>query len=249
MVNWHQRYLQQARWTKELRSYLYSRVGLLRVQSILEVGCGTGVLAAELNGLAPHARISGLDLQASVLVQARGYAKTTTWVQGDAHMLPFPPASFDLALCHFLLLWVRDPLRVVMEMKRVTRPGGSLLVLAEPDYGGRIDYPADLAALGEAQRKSLQRQGADPLIGRRLGEILTKAGLVEIETGVIGGLWRGAPASHELEMEWAVLSSDLAGEFSPAELAYLRAQDEAAYQAGSRILYVPTFYGWGKVPQ
>jgi SAM-dependent methyltransferase len=209
------------------------------------VGCGTGVLVAELNILAPQTRVAGLDIQAEALSHARGYAQNADWVQADAHALPFPSASFDLALCHFLLLWVRDPIRVVSEMKRVTRPGGAVLALAEPDYSGRIDYPDELAVLGAAQRTALQRRGGDPLIGRRLGEILSQAGLIEVETGVIGGQWRAAPSKQEMDLEWAVLESDLAGVFPPAELKRLRRLDEAAYRQGSRILYVPTFYAWG----
>ncbi len=248
MINWHNRYLQQARWTKPLRTYLYAQAGLLRAQRILEVGCGTGALVAELNALAPQVRVTGLDIQYEALLAAHGYAHNAAWVQGDGQTLPFPSASFDLVLCHFLLLWVRNPLQVVAEMKRAARAGGAVLVLAEPDYGGRIDYPDELSVLGKAQRTALQRQGADPLIGRRLGEIISQAGLVEIETGVIGGQWRGVPSQAELETEWAVLMADLAGKFSPFELAGLRAKDETAYREGSRILYVPTFYAWGKVP-
>ena len=37
---------------------------------------------------------------------------------------PFTNASFDLTFCHYLLLWLKDPLSAIKEMKRVTRPGG-----------------------------------------------------------------------------------------------------------------------------
>jgi ubiquinone/menaquinone biosynthesis C-methylase UbiE len=248
MFDWHNRYLQQARWTKPLRTYLYAQAGLLRARHVLDVGCGTGVLEVELNALAPQIRVTGLDILAEALTRARGYAQNADWAQADAHAIPFPSASFDISLCHFLLLWFRDPIQVVTEMKRVTQPGGAVLALAEPDYGGRIDYPDELAALGAAQRNSLLQQGADPLIGRRLGEIFSQAGLVEIETGVTGGQWRNIPTAQELDLEWAVLESDLAGEFSPAEIVRLRSLDEGAYRKGSRMLFVPTFYAWGKTP-
>jgi SAM-dependent methyltransferase len=129
--------------------------------------------------------------------------------QGDALSLPYAAGCFDLVLCHFLLLWISDPVHAVAEMRRVTRPGGSVLALAEPDYGGRIDYPKDLEVLGDWQRFALQRQGADPQIGRRLGEIFNRAGIKLIEAGVLGGQWHAKPTRQEWALEWSVLLSDL----------------------------------------
>jgi hypothetical protein len=123
--------------------------------------------------------------------------------------------------------------------------------LAEPDYGGRIDYPKDLEALGDLQRFALQKQGADPQIGRRLGEIFNRAGIKIFDAGVLGGQWRGNLTRHEWELEWNVLLSDLQAlsdtGIEEKKIEALRSLDWVAWERGERVLFVPTFYAWGKV--
>jgi hypothetical protein len=132
-------------------------------------------------------------------------------------------------------------------MRRVTRPGGAVLALAEPDYGGRIDYPRELAELGRWQAESLQRQGVDPEIGRKLAGVFVRAGLRQVESGVMGGEWAYPAAAGETSLEWSVLESDLAGQIAPQDLQKLRQSEAAATQNGERVLFVPTFYAWGRV--
>jgi SAM-dependent methyltransferase len=169
------------------------------------------------------------------------------FVAGDALSLPFRAHSFDLAYCHFLLLWVDDPIRSLAEMARVTDQGGLVLALAEPDYGARIDHPEPLAELGRLQREALAAQGTDPTIGRRLGELFSRAGLAVLETGLLGGKWSGAPPTESWQSEWQVLESDLQGRIDPSRLAELQRLDTAAWQRGERVLFVPTFYAVGQV--
>ncbi len=172
---------------------------------ILDVGSGTGALEADFGEIIPDfsGSITGLDISLENLVYAKSTDAQASWVQGDALHLPFPSGQFDMAFCHFLLLWVQDPLHALVEMRRVTRPDGFVLALAEPDYGGRLDFPPELEILGSWQRASLRRQGANPIIGRRLGWLLRNAGLVEVETGVLGAQWQDIPSRDEIESEWS----------------------------------------------
>lgn len=247
---WHKRFQQQARWTHDLRRYIFERVSVSNLSSILSVGCGTGAILQELviqdTGGAQH--FFGLDLNQKFLDLARENIPLARLTCGDAHQLPYPSASFDLSLCHFLLLWVEDPIRVLSEMRRVTRPGHAILALAEPDYGGRIDFPYELEQLGEWQQAALRRQGADPQIGRQLGGLFSRTGLKDVESGVLGGQWSGQPEQEAWKSEWAMLRADLAGSVPTALLDHLQAQDQRAWQHGERVLYVPTFYAWGRVP-
>ena len=247
--DWHLRYTQQAHWTRDLREYLFRQAGLGRARRVLDVGCGTGVIEAELQATS-EAVITGLDIDLARLqlaVRTTAGMRPIGLVQGDGLQLPLASASYDICLCHYLLLWLPDPLQAVREMVRVTRPGGSVLILAEPDYGGRIDYPTELALLGEQQAAALRRQGADPGLGRRLRKILHLAGLQEMESGVLGGQWSGPGDPEEAGLEWRVLASDLAGALPAEELARLEELDRQSRAAGRRVLYVPTFYAWGKV--
>jgi SAM-dependent methyltransferase len=253
-ADWHDRFTRQARWTHDLRRYLYERAGMRSARRILDVGCGTGVLAAEMPRYT-QASIHGLDINPAHLSLASAHAPQTVLACGDAHHLPYARASFDLSLCHFLLLWVADPTGVVREMARVTRPGGAVLALAEPDYGGRIDYPEALEPLGSWQQASLRSQGADPLIGRKLAGIFAGAGLQAVETGVLGGQWSGPPSNTDWESEWAVITDDLnqmsAVAFEPAadvDLQKLKELDASAWSRGERVLYLPTFYAWARLP-
>jgi hypothetical protein len=133
-------------------------------------------------------------------------------------------------------------------MRRVLRPGGALLVFAEPDYGGRIDYPEELAILGEWQSDSLRRQGADPRAGRQLASWLHAAGFTRVVTGLLGGEWTGEFNQAEFESEWEILRNDVGRAVQLDRLDELQALDKNARLSGERILYVPTYYGLGTSP-
>jgi SAM-dependent methyltransferase len=245
---WHARFSLQARWTRSLRQYLYPRAGLEHARRVLDVGCGTGALHEELQqGLS--LQVHGLDLDPLMLAEAARNYPRSIFSLGDAHALPYADSSFDIVLCHYLLLWVADPLQVLSEMRRVTRPGGALLALAEPDYGGRIDFPPDLDQLGRLQTRALRRQGAQPEMGRRLSALFTSLELEAVEVGVLGAQWSGPLSPAEQESEWAVIRSDLDDILPASQLRRLRQLDALTWQSGERVLYVPTFYAWGRAPK
>jgi len=197
-----------------------------------------------------HGNILGLDISTEHLSIAASNLPGIPLIQGDAHALPYSSALFDISICHFLLLWVTDPILVVSEMARVTKPGGSVLALAEPDYGGRIDYPVELGVLGDWQQVALRKQGADPLFGRRLRAVFQQAGLTFVEAGVLGGQWSGIPNPDDVEIEWKVMEDDIlnAQKADHSEVARLKRLDHTAWELGERVLFVPTFYAWGKCP-
>jgi ubiquinone/menaquinone biosynthesis C-methylase UbiE/ribosomal protein S18 acetylase RimI-like enzyme len=240
--DWHSWFVHQATWTQATRQWLYAQVDLPAARTALEVGCGTGVIAGEIARLGPA--VTGLDRDAGMLAVARREAPAVQLVQGDAHALPFPDGAFDLVLCHYLLLWLADPVQGVQEMARVVRPGGVVLACAEPDYGGRVDYPPEMARLGQLQAESLRRQGADPSIGRRLGELFAAAGL-DATVGVMAGQVEARHFPEPPQAEWAMRRHDLEGLVTTEELDRLEELDRAAAAAGRRVLFVPTFYAWG----
>lgn len=246
-VDWHRRFVQQASWTESVRAYLLSRLG--RADRILEIGSGTGAVAATLRGYTKNAY--GVDIAFEPLRFARRRDPDTRLACGDALRLPFPADIFDAVTCHFLLLWVPNAAQALAEMRRVARPGGAVIAFAEPDYGARIDYPPALEPLGKLQAEALRRQGAEPNMGRRISELFHAAGLTSIETGVLGGQWQGAPSPEQLDSEWETLQADLEGIIPPGELEALRRIDEQAWQRGQRVLFVPTFYaiGWKPIDQ
>jgi len=246
--DWHTRFTQQAQWTASLRDYLFAKLELNSSQRIIEVGCGTGALLTEIQSrLSQHTHLHGLDINENHLTLAKALVHNVHLVLGDAHQLPYAKGSFDIGLCHFLLIWVLDPERVIAEMKRLVRPGGWVLALAEPDYGGRIDHPAELAQLGAWQEQALKHQGADTRLGRRLGAMLYNAGLDQVEYGVLGGQWQGHSPDHNWQIEWDVLMTDLSDTIDSQQLLRLKSIDERASLQGQRVLYVPTFYALGKV--
>jgi ubiquinone/menaquinone biosynthesis C-methylase UbiE len=245
--DWHRRFSLQARWTEQIRQYCLQQLHLDGCRSLIEVGCGTGAICASLQQ-ATHAKIVGLDLRPDFLGYARFINPLGGFIQGDALSLPVSTASFGCAVCHYFLLWAGDPVAALVEMRRVVQPGGWVIALAEPDYGGRIDYPDILSALGWKQAAALNTQGADTNAGRKLAAWLHQAGLKDIQVGLLGGQWGALPPSQEeLESEYEMIEADLSDSSSPVEVAKLINLDAAAWRRGERILYVPTFYGWGRV--
>ncbi len=164
--------------------------------------------------------------------------------QADGHLLPFADGLFDAVYCHYLLLWVANPARVLAEMKRVTRPGSAVIALAEPDHAARIDYPPPLDELGRLQTAALAKQGADVSIGRRIKALFHQSELLNISTGILGAQWDQNKKQNSEEL--AVLQSDLTQVLSKEEFEAFKSVDRQAWVKGERVMFIPTFYaiGW-----
>jgi SAM-dependent methyltransferase len=244
LEEWDAQFSRQAGWTVGTRTHLYRRANLLRAERVLDVGSGTGVVTEDL-AARTRGRVIGLDLDPAMVDFARGRDGRTEYRVGDAHDLPFHDGWFDVVACHFVLMWCHDPSGAAREMVRVTKPGGAVLVCAEPDYGGRIDHP-DLP-LRRWQSEALRREGADPWIGRKLRALLTLPGVRHFEVGVISGLWDAPMLRTEFEAEWDLWERSLAELVAPEDLARTKAADLAAIERGERLAYLPVFYALARV--
>ena len=242
-MNWHTRYSQQAKWTRDLRHYIFEKVGIKHAQDVLEVGCGTGAI---LSDLPKQPNVYGLDINLDSLLECHIHAPVAILTQGDALQLPYFDQSFNIVYCHFLLLWVTDPLQALLEMQRVAKNGGYVLAFAEPNYLRRVDQPEELIQLGKWQTEALVRQGADPALGARLAELFYEAGIQIIETGTIQSQGR-EPSSEEWEIEWDVIESDLKGWVAENNIQEIKQLDKQARVHKTRLLHVPTHFAWGRV--
>ncbi len=242
----HRRYLEQAGWTAGVRHRLLERATAGGVTRSLEVGAGTGAIAVEL-AQGDAGTVFALDIDSHLCRHGAKNAPRARWLCADAHAVPLQPSSFDVVAFHYVLLWLEDPAQALAEAARVTRPGGWILALAEPDHASRIDFPELLARLGERQTEALAAQGADVRMGRKLRALFSAAGLTEVTAGVLSGEWSGESDQARSTLEWETLRADLGGTVPRVDLDVLEDYDRDAWQRDERVLFVPTFYAAGRV--
>jgi len=96
---------------------------LVRDREVLEVGCGTGLILEKLARIARRAE--GVDLSPGMLEHAKKRGLDVR--EGSATELPYPDASFDVAVSFKVLAHVPDIERALAEMARVVRPGGYVI--------------------------------------------------------------------------------------------------------------------------
>jgi SAM-dependent methyltransferase len=110
-----------------------------RGQRVLDVACGTGVVArAAARVVGPHGRVSGIDLNPAMIQVAQEVDPSIDWRVGDAADLPYDSGSFDVALCQSALFFFPDASRAVREMARVVAAGGRV---ALQTYAGLDEQP------------------------------------------------------------------------------------------------------------
>jgi hypothetical protein len=148
-----------------------------------------------------------------------------------------------MVYCSFLLLWVKDPLKVLKEMKRVSR--GWVVCLAEPDYGGRISYPADIAYLDDLVIEGMKKSGADPHIGRKLPSMFAKCDL-RADIGVYPSEWNIDHMSREGEDEWRTIETATMLDMKDERWLKARTTWVAALKEGSLFQFNPVFYAIAK---
>lgn len=101
----------------------------ITVPSVLDVGCGTGMLSERLLGAFPSCRLTGVDLSPAMVERARARLAGRAEVrEADAERLPFHDGAFDLVVCNDSFHHYPDPDRAAFQMWRVLRKGGALVL-------------------------------------------------------------------------------------------------------------------------
>ncbi len=181
---------------------------------VLDVASGTGEPAISLAArVGPQGHVTALDLSADLLEIAEKRARVRgldnfTARQADAHLLPFPNNSFDLATSRFGVMFFRDPDGALRELYRVLRPDARVCFLA----WGPFDQPYWQSMMGVVHRHVggplLEPGGPNPFRFAEPGSLSavlrsTGFGEVEEETKTLPWSWPG-PAEEVWEQNRAV---------------------------------------------
>ncbi|HEY7042834.1 MAG TPA: methyltransferase domain-containing protein [Nocardioidaceae bacterium] len=136
----------------EWAPHLVDAAGVSPGQSVLDVACGTGIVARTAAArTTPGGRVVGVDLNEAMLMVARRVAPSLDWRRGDAADLPCGEGEFDAVLCQMALMFFPNRPAAMREMTRVTMAAGVVAVCvpaaldAQPAYGRFVDMVADRA--------------------------------------------------------------------------------------------------------
>jgi SAM-dependent methyltransferase len=184
---------QQAAWLAPIRARLLRQVAIARRQRVLDLGAGYGAVTGELvrrsGGL-----VIALDRSRTALSHNVALFDGAGRVGGVAERLPLAAGSIGLVFCQVVLMWF-SPAETLKEIWRVLQPGG-VLVAIEPDFGGLIEHPPQVATQ-HLWITALHRAGADPLIGRKLPGLLVQQGF-EIKVDLLPELMPPSPLRFTL---------------------------------------------------
>jgi len=154
---------------------------------VLEAGCGVGAQTVILAKNSPDAEIVSIDISQDSITQAsdsiaKEKVMNVHFLQADILTLPFEDESFDHVFLCFVLEHLKEPVRALMDLRKVLKTGGSLTVI-EGDHGSCYFHPETDEAL-QAWRCLIQvqtYQKGNSLIGRQLFPLLKGAHLHNIK--------------------------------------------------------------------
>jgi ubiquinone/menaquinone biosynthesis C-methylase UbiE len=159
-------------------------LGLCPGSSVIDVGCGHGATLPLLaSRVGASGRVVGIDPSQELVAEAnrrfKGSDLPVTIAIGTASTLEFPDATFDATRTDRVLVFVPDPHAALLELVRVTKPGGHLVV-TEPDMAAAILDSSDQATTREVLA-NVCGEFPNPYLGRQLRALFLDAGLTDIE--------------------------------------------------------------------
>jgi ubiquinone/menaquinone biosynthesis C-methylase UbiE len=202
----HESVLRSHRWRTAQNSAAYLLPHLRPGDTLLDIGCGTGTITADLAALVAPGRVSAVDGSAEAIEQARMTLRgrdNVDFAVDDIHHLSYPDDTFAVVHAHQVLQHVADPVAALAELRRVCRPGG-VVAVRDSDYASMTWYPPvdELTQWLDLYQRIARANGGEPDAGRRLLAWAQAAGFTDIaatasawcyatadERAFWGGMW------------------------------------------------------------
>lgn len=154
---------------------------------VLDVGCGVGSIALDLARTVAPGRMVGIDVDPGQIEAAKESAAgrgidNAEFLTTSAYELPFDDSSFDVVYANAVLLYLREPLRALVEMRRVLRPDG-LAAACDDDLGTVVISP-DRPELQIAPRlfeRAVAHEGGNARYSRHLRTLMLEAGFARTQ--------------------------------------------------------------------
>jgi SAM-dependent methyltransferase len=167
-----------------LRRHILSHLPLRTSGHIVEPGCGTGLLAAELSVLT-SASYTGIDSDERALALAGDRTAGKEGFRFEcADALELVPAA-DIYVSSFFLTKLKDPVSWLRKVRRALPEGGLYAVFGEYDYGSIIEEPE--TGLADTLRESLEADGFSTSLGGELNGAFEEAGFTVSAGGSVRG--------------------------------------------------------------
>jgi arsenite methyltransferase len=163
----------------EQRREVRRRLGLSPGATVIDVGSGPGLLAAEMAAeIGPGGKVCGIDISADMIAMSAARplppgSAPAEFVHGDVEQIPYPDGSFDAAVCTQVLEYVADVPRALAEIRRVLRPGGRVALL-DTDWDSIVWHSSDPARM-ERVLAAWAEHLVDPWLPRTLQAALRRA--------------------------------------------------------------------------
>jgi SAM-dependent methyltransferase len=215
----------------------------LRGKRLLDVGCGTGHLAAA--AAKRGAETEGIDFASAMVAAAAANYPEVGFIKGDAEDLPYEDECFDCVACSFGLLHMQHPEEVMKEAYRVLRSGGryTFTVWCAPEQGSDF-FGLVQAAIQAHGTLDVGLPPAPPFFRfanvEECHKTLTGAGFISISTAKIPLTWYGKTPQDLLDLIYkSVVRTPMILERQTAEArerihpAILQGADR--YRVGERI--------------
>jgi len=169
-------------------------------------------------------------------------------VNADGAALPFRDGTFDHVHCSWLLEHVTEPVRILREVHRVLRPGGTAWFV-EVDNATFRTEPRDeeIAAVMDVMNETQARGGGDPYVGRKLGQLFLEAGFqhVELDRMPLHGTHDDPDNFREIVEEFAEIFESVDEALEPEMAARARKAADALrallHRPGTSMYYASVF--------
>lgn len=193
-----QRLEHQATAAWEIERNMLRKSGLMRGTRVLDLACGPGFISRKIaTEIGPLGEVVGIDLNDELLVVAQNIARD--WQQnggasgaelsfrkGDVYQLDLPENYFDLVIARFLFQHLERPADALVEIQRVLKPGGRLIVADVDDSAFSLyPEPPEFSALMDLATAAQRTLGGDRQVGRKLPYYLKRSGFKDVMTDIV----------------------------------------------------------------